>query len=148
MTKAILSSNTIQIDDNLLRSKQLEQTNGVLQGDPLSPLLFNIMTMDIVDAVISKHVNMYIYADDMVIASRSQEELQAAFNRLMDWAAENDLDVNDSKTVVMVFRKGGRISANTGITYRGKKLNIVDSFKYLGLTTQTQGCVFIVMYFL
>ena len=78
MTKAILSSNTIQIDDNLQRSKQLEQTNGVLQGDPLSPLLFNIMTMDIVDAVITKHLNIYMYADDTVIASRSQEELQAA----------------------------------------------------------------------
>ena len=106
------------------------------------------MIMVIVDAVITKHVNLYMYADDMVIASRSQEELQAAFNRLTDWAADNDLDVNDSKTLMMVFRKGGRLSANTGITYRGKKLNIVDSFKYLGLTTQTQGCVFIVMYFL
>ena len=70
MTKATLSSNTIQIDDNLRRSKQFEQTNGVLQGDPLSPLLFNIMTMDIVDVVITKHVNLYMYADDMVIASR------------------------------------------------------------------------------
>ena len=70
MTKATLSSNTIQIDDNLRRSKQFEQTNRVLQGDPLSPLLFNIMTMDIVDVVITKHVNLYMYADDMVIASR------------------------------------------------------------------------------
>ena len=43
---------------------------------------------------------------------------------------------------MMVFRKGGRLSANMGITYRGKKLNIVDSFKYLGISFQTQGCVF------
>ena len=95
------------------------------------------MTIDIVDAVITKHVNLYMYADDMVIASSSQEELQAAFNRLTDWAADNDLDVTDSKTVMMVFRKDGRLSANTGITYRGNKLNIVDSFKYLGVTFQT-----------
>ena len=70
-----------------------------------------------------------MYADDMVIAFRSQEELHAAFNRLTDWAADSDVDVNDSKTVMMVFRKGGRLSANTSVTYRGKKLNIVDSFK-------------------
>ena len=96
----------------------------------------------IVDTLIIKHVNLYMYADDIVIASRAQEELQAAFNCLTDWAADNDLDINDSQTMMMVFRKGGRLSANTGITYKGKKLNIVDSFKYLGLTFQTQGCVF------
>ena len=115
-----MSSNTIQIDDNLRRSKQLEQTNGVLQSDPLSPLVFNIMTMGIVDAVITKHVNLYMYADDKVIAPRPQEELHAAFNRLTDWAADYNLDVNDSKTEMMVFRKGVRLSTNTRITYRGK----------------------------
>ena len=45
--KDILSCNYIQIDDGVTTSNIIRQTNGVLQGDPISPLLFNIATADI-----------------------------------------------------------------------------------------------------
>ncbi|KAJ4450644.1 hypothetical protein ANN_02073 [Periplaneta americana] len=76
---------------------------------------FNIATI--------KESKIYMYADDMVLTSRSQEELQIAFDRLTEWANENDLQLNDKKTVMMVFRKGGRLPRNTGITYNGTALN-------------------------
>ena len=40
--RAILKYNTNQISDELKISKPITQTNDVLQGDPLSPLLFII----------------------------------------------------------------------------------------------------------
>ena len=44
----ILSYNSIIISDNVTTSKEIMQTNGVLQGDPLIPLLFNVATHDVV----------------------------------------------------------------------------------------------------
>ena len=40
----ILEDNQIQIDDGIGKSHWLTQTNWVLQGDPLSPILFNALT--------------------------------------------------------------------------------------------------------
>ena len=40
----ILADNQIQIDDGIGKSCWLIQTNGVLQGDPLGPTLFNALT--------------------------------------------------------------------------------------------------------
>ena len=43
----ILPENHIQIDDGIGRSSWISQTNGVLQGDPFSPILFNALTYDV-----------------------------------------------------------------------------------------------------
>ena len=51
LTHNILAANTIHIDDNVTTSKGIIQTNGVLQGDPLGPLLFNIATHDVVQRI-------------------------------------------------------------------------------------------------
>ena len=40
----MLKNNKIIIKDAVSESEEITQTNGVLQGDPLSPLLFNITT--------------------------------------------------------------------------------------------------------
>ena len=47
-TANILKYNTLTIDNNIERSNPIVQTNGILQGDPLSPLLFNIATADVI----------------------------------------------------------------------------------------------------
>jgi hypothetical protein len=48
----ILDYNYVQIDDNIAISRDITQTNGVLQGDPLSSLLFNIATIDAARAIL------------------------------------------------------------------------------------------------
>jgi Reverse transcriptase (RNA-dependent DNA polymerase). len=40
----ILVYNQVQINDGISQSGWINQTIGVLQGDPLSPLLFNVLT--------------------------------------------------------------------------------------------------------
>ena len=59
----ILSENWIQVDDNVGKSEWISQRNGVLQGEPLSPILFNVLTHDVVKEVkeTSKDVSIYIY---------------------------------------------------------------------------------------
>jgi hypothetical protein len=63
----LLLNNWIEISDGIARSNLLAQTIGVLQGNPLSPLLFIIATADITEAVVSENVKLLMYADDMVL---------------------------------------------------------------------------------
>ena len=49
--KDILRYNMVQISDELTTSEDIRQTNGVMQGDSSSPLLFNIVTADIKEKV-------------------------------------------------------------------------------------------------
>jgi hypothetical protein len=89
----ILAVNKIRIDDGVTTSKTLTQTNGVLQADTLSPLLFNLTTADALHEQNTKCL-LYLYADDMMIAAREKNELQRAFNKLQKWAKQNEYKIN------------------------------------------------------
>ena len=47
LISSILPDDQIQIDDGIGKSHLLIQTNVLLQGDPLSPILFNALTHDV-----------------------------------------------------------------------------------------------------
>ena len=51
LVKNIWAYKVVIIDDTTSLSRELTQKNGVLQGDPLSPLLFNIATADVIAAI-------------------------------------------------------------------------------------------------
>lgn len=140
--EALLHGNSIKISDGLLQSKEIKQTNGVLQGDPLSPIIFNVLTHDVIEKVTSTDVEMYLYADDMVMLSIHKEPLQASLNNLLEWSRNNDLVINRSKTKIMKFRRGGSIAKTDIFLCNEERLEIVNSFRYLGLTFQVTGRVF------
>ena len=73
----------------------------------MSPVLFNIAISDITKIITSTSVTMYAYADDIALASDNREELQATLGELQKYTDANSLLVNESKTVLMIFRKGG-----------------------------------------
>ncbi|KAJ4427938.1 hypothetical protein ANN_23948 [Periplaneta americana] len=105
ITRDILHNNNITIDDGISISKHIQQTIGVLQGDPLSPLLFNIATADISEIITKEAVKIYVYADDLAISSTSREELQETLDRLAVWARERDLKINLEKQCTLYFGK-------------------------------------------
>ena len=116
---------------------------GVRQGECLSPLLFSLFLNDIEDQFLRSglegiDINMFkvfmlLYADDIVIFANSAEDLQISLDLLAEYCTRWKLKINVAKTKVIVFRKGGMLPRDIAFYYQGKRLEIVNSFKYLGV---------------
>ena len=76
---------------------------------------------------------MLLYADDNIVFSNSPEELQKSLDLLSVYCKRWKMSINVAKTKVMVFRKGGMLPRNLSFVYNGTQLEIVRSFKYLGI---------------
>ena len=121
---------------------------GVKQGCMLSPTLFNIFLSDLpkilnkdkdAPELNGRSISCLLYADDLVIVSKSQKGLQNNLNLLRDYSQENSLYINESKTKVMVFnpneKKLNRYSFQVDTTL----IENVTRYKYLGLTLSASG---------
>ena len=78
-----------------------------------------------------------LYADDLVMLSKSKNGLQDNLDSLSEYCKENDLSVNLNKTKVLSFNNCGRTMNKHVLYYRGSKLDNVSNYKYLGLQFST-----------
>ena len=117
---------------------------GVRQGECLLPLLFSLFLNDIEEHFVQSGIEgldiemvkvfMLLYADDIiVIFGNSANQLQEGLNLLSEYCQKWKLTVNAAKTKIMVFRKGGVLPRNLEFYYGGNQIEIVKSFKYLGI---------------
>ena len=122
---------------------------GVRQGECLSPFLFSIYINDVERELINRDAKgvdigliklfLLLYADDITLFSDSADGLQEGFNILSEYCDRWKLKINLSKTKVMVFRKGGRLSKELGFRYKGMEIEIVHQFSYLGVVFTSGG---------
>ena len=77
--QSVLRCNFQQILDGKFLSNEIEQKSGVAQGDKLSPLLFSLFIADLYFELKCKALDVTIYADDLVLWSHSQCQLQQSF---------------------------------------------------------------------
>ena len=129
-------------------SDSLTSAFGVAQGECLSSFLFSIYLNDLeetlelsgFDGIGMGMLKLYIllYADDIILFSENEEGLQKGLNILHSYCQKSKLTVNVSKSKVMVFRKGGRLSDKI-FTYNNEILDIVPYFNYLGITISSGG---------
>ena len=117
-------------------------TNGVRQGDTISPTLFNLYTNDLVDElnalkcgvdIDGRCVSILLYADDVVIMSDSEDKLQKMINCVYSWCRRWRLCVNLAKTNVVHFRAKRRKLSQYKFYYGTNVIDSVCKYKYLGV---------------
>lgn len=124
-------------------SNDIQVTEGVLQGEVLSPLLFSLFISDIethlrnnglegvsMNAIVD--ILILLFADDIVLLARSPVILDRILRSLEKYCTENCLKLNTNKTKVVHFRKAGRPRLRTFV-YNNVELEIVNSYVYLGV---------------
>ena len=127
---------------------------GVRQGDNLSPLLFAIYLNDFESFLantynglnfIADELNtnltdldtyfklfLLLYADDTVILAESETELQSALNALENYCYIWQLEVNLTKTKIIIFSRG-KIRKHRVFMFAGDVVQVVDDYIYLGV---------------
>ncbi|XP_028982071.1 uncharacterized protein LOC114841315 [Diachasma alloeum] len=131
-------------------TEEFQTGKGVRQGCPLSPILFNIFIQDLIEAMEKRgdggtpigpgagvKIFTLMYADDAAIVAEEGSELKRMLKTLEKWADGNEMEVSVEKTKIMVFRNGGRRRKESW-EYKGKKLEVVNEFKYLGFWFTTK----------
>ena len=128
---------------------------GVRQGENLSPLLFSIFLNDL-EAFLQKDsdgisvefqedklecfIKLYtlLYADDTILISESKEDLQRMLNSLHQYCNLWSLQVNISKTKIIIFSRGS--VKNVPKWYFGDiEIEVVPDYAYLGVLFNYNG---------
>ena len=127
---------------------EIKTNKGVKQGDNLSPTLFNIYINDFPKKlaegqtspvkIAGKDINCLMWADDIIILSKTKEGLQQSLNNMYKYCQEWKLEINRKKTKVIVFNKtGAKIKSQFYLhTYL---LENVTQHPYLGFTIAASG---------
>ena len=99
---------------NNLKTNYFEVQCGVKQGDIISPTIFSLYINDLVNELNSlnlgvpiddENVCALLYADDIVLFSDTEANLQSLLNTVQKWCSQWRLKINLNKTNIVHFRK-------------------------------------------
>ena len=122
----------------------------VKQGDSLSPTLFAIFVNDLADEIKNSGIGVEIevedlagnielsvlsillYADDIVLFSQSEEDMQSLLSIVQRWCECWRLEVNLAKTNIMHVRSKRKPRSNFMFLFNHRMVPYCTFYKYLG----------------
>ena len=143
------SNCSIKLDQH--KTKSFKYLRGVRQGCILSPLLFNLYLNDLPflldntshsDPLVLPNgvkLNSLLYADDLILLSRSQQGLQNCLNKLQSFCDDWKMTVNLKKTKTMIFQKKVRKPRNAMFFLNGHPIESTQEYTYLGVKLSPTG---------
>jgi len=124
-------------------SRPFKRTCGVLQGSPISPLLFNLFIDGLLyllntDSKPGEPPDALFYADDGTLLARDYGHARSLLHRLTAWCEEAGISLN--------VKKCGHISAvdhpDRVFLSSGEEIPLVREYKYLGFPVTARGIDF------
>lgn len=127
-------------------SPVIYQRRGLKQGDPLSPILFNVVIESLSrsinqEAKTSLGFNHLLFADDLVVMSDTRQNLIKIHENVISWCENNGININVFKCRLLANLHGGgahrRDDEFTILTVNGQRIpqaKLLGSIEYLGNT--------------
>lgn len=121
-------------------SSWFETLNGVKQGCILSPTLFSLVMLDLIDQLKKGNIGVpfrndripcLLYADDIALLAENEDQLNCMLNIAQVFASKWNMTFNCSKSKVMVV--GKRVDSNKKWMLGDNFISECKTYKYLGI---------------
>ena len=150
LVKSAYDGCTYKIKTRFGLTDEFVSNTGVKQGCVLSPTLSNLFQNDLHNIFDSQcHpvmlgnalLSSLSFADDLVLMSESAQGLQECLNKLQDYCNKWGLTVSSEKSKCLIVGSNNSEDQCNCFTINENELEIVKSYKYLGLIVNSNGKV-------
>ena len=139
--KSIYTDTRCTVLVNELLSSEFTVNSGLMQGETFSPQLASFYLEDLTKEIAKESVsgfdgipiNILLYADDIVLLSDSEVNMQRLLNVFSNWCKRWQITCNSEKSKVIHFRPANTPLTNFPFMLDQTILELVPEYKYLGL---------------